>query len=126
MKWFYGEKILFNKKQNASIQLQKVINELKTLPKSYQKYIRDIGGTFSYRQISGTQRLSAHSFGIAIDLNVKQSRYWRWDKEYVFSNNFPKEIIDIFEKYGLIWGGRWYHYDTMHFEYRPELFDSID
>ncbi|MDD5211432.1 MAG: M15 family metallopeptidase, partial [Sulfuricurvum sp.] len=24
-------------------------------------------------------------------------------------------------KYGFIWGGRWYHYDTMHFEYRPEL-----
>src|SRR5262245_1812136 len=26
-----------------------------------------------------------------------------------------------FEKYGFIWGGHWYHYDTMHFEYRPEL-----
>ncbi|MEJ2663631.1 MAG: M15 family metallopeptidase, partial [Spirochaetia bacterium] len=26
-----------------------------------------------------------------------------------------------FEKYGFIWGGKWYHYDTMHFEYRPEL-----
>ena len=25
------------------------------------------------------------------------------------------------EKHGFIWGGRWYHYDTMHFEYRPEL-----
>jgi D-alanyl-D-alanine carboxypeptidase len=23
--------------------------------------------------------------------------------------------------YGFIWGGKWYHYDTMHFEYRPEL-----
>ena len=32
----------------------------------------------------------------------------------------------IFEKYGFVWGGRWYHYDTMHFEYRPELFESID
>ena len=27
----------------------------------------------------------------------------------------------IFEKHGFIWGGRWYHYDTMHFEYRPEM-----
>jgi hypothetical protein len=27
----------------------------------------------------------------------------------------------IFEKHGFIWGGKWYHYDTMHFEYRPEL-----
>jgi len=23
-----------------------------------------------------------------------------------------------------IWGGRWYHFDTMHFEYRPELLDA--
>jgi hypothetical protein len=33
----------------------------------------------------------------------------------------PREIVDAFERHGFIWGGRWYHYDTMHFEYRPEL-----
>jgi hypothetical protein len=27
----------------------------------------------------------------------------------------------VFEQHGFIWGGRWAHYDTMHFEYRPEL-----
>ena len=31
------------------------------------------------------------------------------------------EIVRIFEKHGFIWGGKWHHYDTMHFEYRPEL-----
>ena len=31
------------------------------------------------------------------------------------------DIVRIFEKHGFIWGGRWYHYDTMHFEYRPEM-----
>ncbi len=36
-------------------------------------------------------------------------------------NRTPREIMDIFEKYGFIWGGYWYHYDTMHFEYRPEI-----
>jgi len=30
-------------------------------------------------------------------------------------------ILFLFEKYGFIWGGKWFHYDTMHFEYRPEL-----
>jgi hypothetical protein len=28
----------------------------------------------------------------------------------------------VFEAERFIWGGKWYHYDTMHFEYRPELF----
>lgn len=124
--WINGKNIYFNKQQNAAYQLEKIIAELKKLPKKYNKYITNIGGTYNYRYISGTKRLSAHSYGIAIDLNVKQSAYWKWDKKYNFSNKFPKEIIDIFEKYGFIWGGRWYHYDTMHFEYRPELFDNID
>ena len=38
-----------------------------------------------------------------------------------YRNKIPMEIVDIFEKHGFIWGGKWYHYDTMHFEYRPEL-----
>ncbi|MFY4861157.1 M15 family metallopeptidase, partial [Aliarcobacter butzleri] len=38
-----------------------------------------------------------------------------------YKNKIPLEIVEIFEKYGFIWGGRWYHFDTMHFEYRPEL-----
>ncbi len=36
-------------------------------------------------------------------------------------NRIPVEIVRIFERHGFIWGGAWYHYDTMHFEYRPEL-----
>jgi len=32
-------------------------------------------------------------------------------------------LIAIFEDHGFIWGGQWYHYDTMHFEYRPELIE---
>ena len=33
----------------------------------------------------------------------------------------PKEVVKVFEKYGFIWGGKWHNYDTIHFEYRPEL-----
>jgi len=126
LKWIDGKKLLFNQKQNASTQLKKVIDSLKKLPKKYNKYITNIAGTYNYRYIKDTQRLSAHSYGIAIDLNVKQSAYWKWDKTYSYKNKIPKEVVNIFERYGFIWGGRWYHYDTMHFEYRPELFDTID
>ena len=33
-------------------------------------------------------------------------------------------LVTVFENHGFIWGGKWRHYDTMHFEYRPELLDS--
>ncbi|MCL2502584.1 MAG: M15 family metallopeptidase, partial [Bacteroidales bacterium] len=73
-------------------------------------------------------QLSAHSFGIAIDINAAHLDYWLQDygtrDEYtpiVYRNRLPIEIVDIFEQHGFIWGGKWYHYDTMHFEYRPEL-----
>jgi D-alanyl-D-alanine carboxypeptidase len=36
-------------------------------------------------------------------------------------NRLPFDIVQIFEKHGFIWGGKWGHFDTMHFEYRPEL-----
>lgn len=121
-----GKKLQFNKNENASAQLQKVSDELDRLPDEFMKYLKKIDGTYYFRKIAKTERLSAHSYGIAIDLDTHYSRYWQWDKTHNFHNEFPKEIIDIFEKHGFIWGGRWYHYDTMHFEYRPELFESID
>ncbi|MDD3344061.1 MAG: SH3 domain-containing protein [Sulfurospirillaceae bacterium] len=121
-----GQKFYFNKNENASVQLQKVSNELDNLPPEYMKYLTKIAGTYYFRKIAGTSRLSAHSYGIAIDLDTRFSSYWRWDKTYQYKNEIPQKIVDIFEKYGFVWGGRWYHYDTMHFEYRPELFESID
>lgn len=117
-----GKKIKFNKNNGAAKALQDVSNELDKLPDSFLPYLTDIAGTYNYRYIANTYRLSMHSFGIAIDLNVKYSHYWRWDKEdFKYQNQIPQEIVDIFEKHGFVWGGKWYHYDTMHFEYRPEL-----
>ncbi len=92
-----------------------------------REFLVGMGGTFAWRPIAGTQRRSAHSYGIAIDLNVKRSHYWRWrmnNAGLAWDNSYPQEIVDAFESEGFIWGGRWYHYDTMHFEYRPELLDD--
>lgn len=40
---------------------------------------------------------------------------------FPYRNRMPQQIIDIFERHSFIWGGKWYHYDTTHFEYRAEL-----
>ncbi len=108
--------------KNIASKMRAVSNELDRLPQKYKKYLYPMGGTFNWRNIAGTHRLSSHSFGTAIDINVKYSAYWRWSKgKYRYQNKIPCKIVNIFEKYGFIWGGKWYHYDTMHFEYRPEI-----
>ncbi|MCI0473160.1 MAG: M15 family metallopeptidase [Ignavibacteria bacterium] len=102
-------------------KLQQVADELDRMPSEFHKYFKKTAGTFNYRKIAGTDRLSTHSYGIAIDINTDYSDYWRWDKSVKYKNKIPIEIVKVFEKHGFIWGGKWYHYDTMHFEYRPEL-----
>jgi len=119
--WF-GQRVRVTRANGVANALIAVRDELKSLPTSYKKFLAPIGGTFKWRYIAGTHRLSVHSFGAAIDINVKYSAYWRWSKGvYRYQNKIPKAIVDAFERHGFIWGGKWYHYDTMHFEYRPEL-----
>ncbi|EAI5647805.1 glycoside hydrolase [Campylobacter fetus] len=114
----------FNSKNGAAKALQKVSDELDFMVKNNPnllKYLDNPAGTFNYRKISKTDLLSAHSWGIAIDINVNMSDYWQWSKDGKYHNNIPKDIVEVFEKNGFIWGGRWKHFDTMHFEYRPEF-----
>jgi D-alanyl-D-alanine carboxypeptidase len=33
----------------------------------------------------------------------------------------PMALVSAFEKQGFTWGGKWFFFDTMHFEYRPEI-----
>jgi hypothetical protein len=125
---FCGQPVTFNRRAGASDALGKVSAELSSLVQAQPElaaYVEKLGGGFNWRQIAGTQQLSNHSFGIAIDLNPSQGAYWRWQplpRLPAYSRlGFPQSVIEIFERHGFIWGGKWYHYDTMHFEYRPEL-----
>jgi hypothetical protein len=124
-----GNELLFNKRNRAAEALKHVNRELNILLKhnpQLKKYLFPVGGTFNWRNIAGSKRLSPHAFGIAIDLNSRRGAYWRWDAngKTVFSmrQNYPLEIINTFEKNNFIWGGKWFFYDLMHFEYRPEIF----
>ncbi len=110
-------------------KLQAISDDLEKLPANLLPYVQQVAGTFTWRLIKGTNRLSTHSFGITMDINTSYSNYWQWDNKTTdearkipsYINRIPFEIVAIFEKHGFIWGGKWYHYDTMHFEYRPEL-----
>jgi hypothetical protein len=120
------QRLPFSKINGAARALEAVSAELDALPASFDVFLVPSAGTFNCRVIAGTNRVSAHGQGIAIDIALKRSHYWRNDAPgkdgaLPYRNEIPMEIVRIFEKHGFIWGGRWYHYDTMHFEYRPEL-----
>jgi len=127
-----SQKLRISKINDVDKHLAAVSTELDEHPE-WKDYLRS-SGTFYWRVVRGSEHLSGHSFGIAIDLNVKYSNYWQWDckctsenVDLSYKNKIPQGIVEIFEKHGFIWGGKWYHYDTMHFEYRPELlFSEID
>jgi hypothetical protein len=89
---------------------------------------------WNWRNIAGSASRSFHSYGAAVDLLMKteagRETYWQWtaakgiDWRTVPSDkkqNPPVTVIRAFEDQGFIWGGRWSRYDTMHFEYHPEL-----
>lgn len=116
-----GLKLQANKMNGVAEKLEQIGREFDNLPDNLKKYVTSSAGIFNWRPIAGTDRLSTHSFAIAIDVNTKFSDYWRWAKNLKYKNQIPQEIWEVFEKHGFIWGGKWYHYDTMHFEYRPEL-----
>ncbi len=123
-----GQKIYVTKINGIDKIIEAISDELDKHPE-LQKYITQIGGTFLWRNIRGSKRQSTHSFGMTIDINTTYSDYWQWSCKCTdenvavnYQNRIPQIIVDIFEKYGFIWGGKWYHFDTMHFEYRPELF----
>lgn len=124
--WF-GEKVKFTSVNGAAERLREVAEELAANFPNLRPYLSS-GGTFNWRKVRSGNGLSPHSYGIAIDIAISNSDYWKWKYPRAsemdridYSNRIPLELVRVFEKHGFIWGGRWYHYDTMHFEYRPEI-----
>ena len=125
-----GGTVMVTTAQGADKALEAVAKDLDALPASFKKYLVPTAGTYNCRAIAKTDRMSMHAYGAAIDINTTYTTYWQWakpaaDGTFKWSNQIPPEIVSAFERHGFIWGGRWYHYDTMHFEYRPELLGDI-
>lgn len=106
-------------------KLTAISDEIELLPEAIKRAAYPLAGGFACRGIIDTGQPSMHSYGAAIDLNLSFADYWYWQRPagsaISYRNRMPQEIVDIFERHGFIWGGKWHHYDTMHFEYRPEL-----
>jgi hypothetical protein len=120
----WGKSIRVTSLNGVDKHLRAVSDEIDALPEIIKRAAYPIAGTYNCRAVADTGQPSPHSYGIAIDLNTAVSDYWYWRPHggaIVYRNRMPEEIVAIFEKHGFIWGGKWYHFDTMHFEFRPEL-----
>jgi flavodoxin len=125
--------------QGIAAPLGRVEEDIRTLAETdpeiqgWRKNLHSITG-WNWRNVAGSESRSFHSYGIAVDLLMKaeadMETYWQWTaaKGIDWHNvpaekrqNPPSSVIRIFEEQGFIWGGRWARYDTMHFEYHPEL-----
>jgi hypothetical protein len=67
-------------------------------------------GGYNYRNIAGTNKLSEHAFGNAIDVNwTRNARGKPGDIDPALAQKLAEEV-------GLEWGGTWQNRDDMHFE----------
>lgn len=86
---------------------------------------------FNFRHIAGTDQLSKHAFGRAIDLNPMLNPYISREGRCIppgsaYDPKLPgtiladSEVVRLFAKYGWIWGGAWGetrgYFDYHHFE----------
>jgi hypothetical protein len=122
--------------QNKLMLVEQRIRSAAQTDAEVQAWIRSIGTLdgYNWRTIADTGSRSYHSYGLAIDILPRSlgnlQSYWLWtarDREDWWNVSYneryhpPAAVIKAFETYGFIWGGKWPLYDTMHFEYRPEI-----
>jgi hypothetical protein len=112
------------------------INELEKTDEEITAWKKSLDsiGAWNWRNVAGSSSRSFHAYGVAVDLLMRsqpgKETYWLWTQQKGIDwravpdadkLNPPRSVIRIFEEEGFIWGGKWAMYDTMHFEYHPEM-----
>ncbi len=134
---FFGNELLVN--PDILEELAAIERDLKdqaASDPSLADWIDSIGrvDSFAWRSIAGTASRSMHSYGMAIDIVPAKSRgrTWYWldarnaglswyDLPRSERIPVPDKVVRTFEHYGFVWGGKWFNWDLVHFEYRPDI-----
>jgi hypothetical protein len=134
---FFGRRIRVHSEIHEILTLvERQIRDAAADDPQVQNWVNTIGTVegYSWRNIADTQARSYHSYGLAVDILPRalgrRQTYWLWTSQYredwwnvPHSERYhpPSAVIKIFEENGFVWGGKWAMFDTMHFEYRPEI-----
>jgi hypothetical protein len=66
---------------------------------------------YNCRKVAGTNLISAHGYGMALDINPQENPF-----QNTIKTDMPSEFINLFKKEGWGWGGEWNgKKDPMHF-----------
>jgi hypothetical protein len=98
--------------RTLAAQLRAALQEVERAGLAHLINVHQFGGCYSPRFINRDPdgRLSHHSWGLAVDLNVRDNAYGtRPDQD--------ERLVRIMEEHGFTWGGRWLIPDGMHFEW---------
>jgi hypothetical protein len=139
---FLGKSVMvhYSILEELSLVEEKILTDAKS-DSQVRDWINRIGTLdgWNWRSIADTQSRSFHAYGAALDIlpssTGRLETYWLWtartksdwwNVSYEQRFHPPQAVIKAFESYGFVWGGKWLFYDTMHFEYRPEIFILSD
>lgn len=77
-----------------------------------QERVQYFGGCYAFRPQRGAGQLSAHAWGIAIDLNPETNRQGS-------AGDMDDGVVEVFRSLGFTWGGDWQgtRKDPMHFQF---------
>ena len=92
-------------------QLQAALSEIESRGLGNELRPDDYGGCYVPRFIDRNPSLplSMHAFGLAVDINVSTNQLGT-------EGDMNPRIVEIFERWGFVWGGNWSRPDPMHFE----------
>lgn len=78
--------------------------------KNIQDQLFTFDGCWNIRPVRNGNQMSAHSYGLAIDINAESNRLGT-------PPTMSQELVNCFTEFGFDWGGHFHRQDGMHFSY---------
>lgn len=81
------------------------------------RHVKHFSGSYNYRPVRGSSRLSTHAFGASLDFDAAHLPLGK----RVGASDIPTSVVQAFDNAGFTWGGRFRgRPDSMHWQWAHE------